>query len=112
MNKDRIPIIIAILFWFCCFCGLTYSFFNSRNTENINPVYKRINTPCECVIDDKWIGGVFKDRYIFTNKNRYKVYERDNIVIGDSICEYKIDFGDENYDIKKWIKNKDISIYE
>lgn len=44
---------------------------------------------CEEVIADEYSRGLFSDRYIKTKSNRVLVFKQDNIVIGDSLCDYR-----------------------
>lgn len=72
--------------------------------------YYRKAVPCEVVKNFEICCGAFADRYILTEHNRYKVSDRDNVVIGDSVCTYEWST-DKSYTMKS-IKNKDISLYE
>lgn len=106
---DSIPKAMAVMAW----AGIFASFFacNKRDVDKDKAIYCRANKPCEVVVSFEKCCGVFADRYIITNKNRYKVNEGDNIVAGDSVCRY--DWSDTTYKSSKLgIKDKDIFIHE
>lgn len=98
-------VLVAVIVFAIIFLGC------GENKTQPEPSYVRQNTPCQSVIKFEMCCGVFSDRYIITNTNRYKIYEQDNIVVGDSVCRYT--WSDTSYkDSKLGIKNKDIFIYE
>jgi hypothetical protein len=98
-------VLVAVIVFAIIFLGC------GENKNQPEPSYVRQNTPCQSVMKFEMCCGIFSDRYIVTNTNRYKIYERDNIVVGDSVCRYE--WSDTSYKSSKLgIKNKDIFIYE
>lgn len=96
----------AILFWAVVFISLVGCDNNPQQ-----PTYIRSNKPCDVVIGFEKCCGVFADRYVLTNKNRYRINETDNIVVGDSICRYN--WSDTSrISSRLGVKNKDIFISE
>lgn len=82
--------------------------------EDAKETFQEIKGSCEVVVRDDGPKS-FDPRYIYTPKNRYRVHDPDNIVIGDSICTYRhtiIQYDDTNRYLYKSVKNKGIEIYE
>lgn len=82
--------------------------------EDAKKTFQEIKGSCEVVIRDDG-PKMFDPRYIYTIKNRYRIYDSDNIVIGDSICTYRltiIQYEDTSKYLCKNVKHKGIIIYE
>lgn len=89
-SDDIIAQWVGIGFWVIVIISLTLTYFGSRTTDENRPAtYIRTNSSCDVVVDFENCCGVFKDRYIITKHNRYKIHDNDNIVIGDSLCRYE-----------------------
>jgi hypothetical protein len=86
------------------------SIITDSKKDQSQEIYKRRLVPCEVVKNFEMCCGIFSDKFLITEKNRYKIHERDNIVVGDSVCVYE--WGSDKSRTQKFIKNKDITIYE
>lgn len=93
-------------------CGTVISISCSNNIQQPRQTYIRSNKPCDVVIGFEKCCGIFADRYVLTNKNRYKINETDNIVVGDSICRYNWSDTSSGISSRLGVKNKDIFISE
>lgn len=83
--KELLPIIPVISF----FGFIGWSCYNDIQREKLyDYAYYNVGN-CEEVIADEYSRGLFSDRYIKTKSNRVLVFKQDNIVIGDSLCDYR-----------------------